>query len=166
MAKSNTKEATDVSAEAPTSNKKKIRSVRVIISAVVLALIAGGAWYYFQQKKPSEHKVEHVSPPVFVVLEPFTLNLHSEDVSEQYLQIGMTAQVINTEQADMMKTYMPQIRSRLLTLLSSKKASDISSESGKRALIKDILDKIREPYTVTGPGQLVSDVFFTSFLIQ
>ena len=110
-------------------------------------------------------KVEAPKPPVFVVLEPFTVNLQS-DGTEQFLQVAFTLQAASTEEVDLIKTYMPQVRSRLLLLLSSKHAADINTPAGKKALGIEIAAAVNTPFTPAGKKQEVSDVFFTSFVIQ
>lgn len=164
MATSATKHAGEAEV-APVKNKKK---GLIIAAAAVLVLAGGGgaAWHFMAPSAHAEKKVEKKAPPVFVVLEPLTVNLQHGEEGDQYLQIAMTAQVGEPEQAEMMKLYMPQIRSRLLLLISGKKAADISTPEGKKKLADEVLEKIRQPYSITGPSQVALDVFFTSFVIQ
>ncbi len=109
---------------------------------------------------------EAPKPPVFIVVEPFTVNLTPGEVGDQYLQVALTLQVADQAQVDRIKLYMPQVRSRVLMLLSSKKASEISSVEGKKKLSDDIIAQINLPFTPQSEPQAVSDVFFTSFVIQ
>ena len=110
-------------------------------------------------------KAEAPKPPVFVVMEPFTVNLQNEG-SEQFLQTAFTLQVANNEEVELLKVYMPQVRSRLLLLLSSKHASEINTPEGKKKLGTEIVASINQPFSAGGKKQEVSDVFFTSFVIQ
>jgi flagellar protein FliL len=64
------------------------------------------------------------------------------------------------------KTTMPHVRNRLLLLLSSKKAGEILSMEGKKKLSAEIVEQIRQPFTPQGPSPEVSNVFFTSFVVQ
>ena len=163
--------ATKAEAEAPEVAPKKSRK-KLIIIVVLLLLIAGGggaAWFLLGHKDKEgaeKHaKVEAPKPPVFLVMEPFTLNLQS-DGTDQFLQVGMTLQVATPEQVDLLKLYMPQVRSRLLLLLSSKRAVEINTADGKKKLSAEIIANVNQPFTPTGKKQEVSDVFFTSFVIQ
>ncbi len=61
---------------------------------------------------------------------------------------------------------MPQVRSRLLMVLSSKKASDLLTSEGKRKLTDEIIDQLGEPFSGSGKGPAITDVFYTSFVIQ
>jgi flagellar FliL protein len=58
------------------------------------------------------------------------------------------------------------VRSRLLLALSSKKASELVSVDGKKKLIQEIIASLNQPFTPNGKPQQVTDVFFTSFVIQ
>ena len=113
----------------------------------------------------TEAKHEVAKPPVFLPLESFTVNLQPEG-ADQYLQIALTVQVADPAQVELIKLNMPQIRSRLLLLLSSKKASEISTTAGKTALTKEIIEQIKMPFSANAKPQEVPGVFFTSFIIQ
>ncbi|HZW14170.1 MAG TPA: flagellar basal body-associated protein FliL [Noviherbaspirillum sp.] len=150
-------------AAAPKSNKKLFL---IIGGAALLLGGAGGAWYFMNQKaEPGKPKEVAPAPPVFVTLEPFTVNLQSDD-GERYLQVAFTLQVASQEQVDLIKLYMPLLRSRLLMLLASKKASDLSTDEGKRKLQEDIMAQAKLPFAPKGKPQEVNAVFFTSFVIQ
>lgn len=156
-------------ATAPASGKAK----KIIIAVVALLVVAGigvAAGMHFlgaDGKHKSAEKAEHIAPPIYVILEPLTVNLQPSDEGlEQYLQVSLTAQVGEKEHEEMLKLYMPQIRSRLLLLLSSKKAKEINTEDGKHKLSEEILQTIRKPYSEKGPAQRIMNIFFTSFVIQ
>ena len=140
----------------------------IIIIAAVLALGAGGggAWFFTQGKaEPGAKEVKKQEKPEFVVIDPFTVNLQPEE-GEQYLQIQFTLQVASLEQVEIIKTNMPHVRNRVLLLLSGKKASEINTVEGKKLLSKEIIEVVKQPFFDKGPPQEVSDVMFTSFIIQ
>lgn len=116
--------------------------------------------------KEEEEVHEAGKPPVFVVIDPFTVNLQSESGTDQFLQIAFTIQVKDEHQQDLVKLYMPQVRSRMLMLLSSKKASEINTVDGKKKLSEEIIAQIKQSFEPKGKAQSVSNVFFTSFVIQ
>lgn len=155
-------------AAAPKKSKKKL----FILLGVGLLVLGGGggaAWYFLGHEAPhggaAPVKVQPSKPPVFLNLESFTVNLQPE-TGEQFLQIAFTVQVVDQAQVDLMKLYMPQVRSRLLLLLSGKKPSEISTVEGKKKLADEILASLRQPFSPNAPPQTVSNVFFTSFVIQ
>jgi flagellar FliL protein len=148
----------------PRSKKKRF----IIIGVAVVLLGAGGAaaWHFMApDHTPREAQHEPAAPPVFVNLDPFTVNLQP-DGSEQYLQTGIVVQVKDQETVDLMKLHMPQVRSRLLLLLSSKQAEDISTLEGKKKLTDEILAQLKLPFVEKEKPQEVSSVFFTDFVIQ
>jgi len=58
------------------------------------------------------------------------------------------------------------IRNRILMLLSSKKAADISSIAGKQQLSQQVSDEIRQSIDSEDLQEDVREVLFTSFVIQ
>lgn len=153
-------------ASAPKSNKKLI----IIIAAVAILAGGGGAAWYFMQPKHDEHKKEEKkhepeTPPVFVTLESFTVNLQP-DPDEKFLQVDLTVKVAKPEQEEELKHHMPEIRNRVLMLLTSKKASELTTLEGKNALAKEITEQIKLPFSKEGHPQEVLGVFFTSFVVQ
>ncbi|MGE5526886.1 MAG: flagellar basal body-associated FliL family protein, partial [Rhodospirillaceae bacterium] len=103
-------------------------------------------------------------PPTFVNLETFTVNLQPE-VGEQYLQVALTVKTTDVAAADAMKLHMPDIRNRLLLLLSSKRPSELLNTPGKIQLAAEILGEVRKPVPES-LQQHVTAVYFTSFVIQ
>ena len=75
-------------------------------------------------------------------------------------------QVKKPEEAEALKGQMPAIRNRLLLLLTSKQANQISTMEGKQELSKEILTEVNKPFSEHGKPQKVTGVFFTSFVIQ
>ena len=139
----------------------------IIIAAVVLLGGGGGAaWFLTQGKADPAHKeVKKHEKPEFVVIDPFTVNLQPEN-GEQYLQIQFTLQVAGLEQVELIKTNMARVRSRVLLLLSAKKASELTTVEGKGQLSKEIIAAVRLPFADKAPPQEGTDVLFTSFIIQ
>ncbi|MGZ3240465.1 MAG: flagellar basal body-associated protein FliL [Burkholderiaceae bacterium] len=163
--------------------KKKSKKKTILIASVAAVVLgaAGGAAYYFTgasdspaaaadpDAPPAEEakaKAGPEKPPLFVVVEPFTVNLQHEGPSDQFLQISFSLQLSDQKQEELFKLYQPQARSRLLLLLSGKKASEISSVEGKKKLAEEIAEQLRIPFSQQSAPLDVKDVFFTSFVIQ
>lgn len=160
----------EAATEAPAPKKSGKKMIMLVAIAALLVGGGGGAAWYFLGNKAEpgavKHaKVEPAKPPVFLLMEPFVVNLLS-DGTDQFLQCTFTMQVPNSEQVDLLKLYMPQVRSRLLLLLTSKHATDLNTGEGKKKLITEIKAATNLPFTPGGKPQEVSDVFFTSFVIQ
>ena len=154
---------------APAAKSKKKLIIMIAAGVLVLAGVGGGAAVFLSKKnassKDKEHKSEPAKAPVFLPLEAFVVNLQAES-GDKYLQISMTLQVQDEEQATLIKANMPQVRSRLLMLLSSKEASEILTAEGKQQLVSEIIDQVKLPFAPKGEPQKLSGVFFTSFVVQ
>jgi flagellar FliL protein len=159
-------------APAPAAAGKKSNSkLFIMIGAVVLAAAGGGgAWYFMGQKaeapdKAAVAKPNPAAPPVFAQMDPFTVNLQA-DGGEQFLQTAFTLKVGSQADVDAIKLYLPQVRSRVLLLLSSKRAADIATVDGKKKLAEEIIEQLTQPFAKGAQPLTVTDVFFTAFVIQ
>ena len=149
--------------------KKSKKKLFLMLGAVLLIVAGGGgAWFFMGGPSAEESaaaKQEPPKPPVFIAMDPFTVNLQPE-AGDQYLQVQFTLQVADEKQVEQIKLYMPLVRSRLLLLLSSKKPSELSTPEGKKKLQEEIIATVKQPFTPQNPPQGISGVFFTSFVIQ
>ncbi len=173
MATSSTASTGDAdNAEGGKKSKKKLILIAAIVA--VLLLVGGGAGWYFLAHKAGddeEHaeeaapkkKKEPTPPPVFVAMDPFTVNLQP---TGQFLQVSFSLQFADQHASEELKAYMPQIRSRLLLLLSSKTVEEISTVDGKDKLVQEIMDQIKTPLASGMEPLAVTNVFITSFVIQ
>lgn len=179
--------------------KKSKLMVFIAIGVLMLALVGGGTFFMMAKKKAAEAEAEgedghapaktaHAkaksgTPPTFVPMEPFTVNLMPEN-GEQYLQVVATLKVEDSHVVEDLKTYMPELRHRVLMLLSGKKASELQGVDGREALADEIKSASNEVLgfgaksrakrgndpdgksknePIDGP---VVSVLFTSFIIQ
>lgn len=160
-----------VDAEEVVPTKSSQKKIIIIVVAALLLIGAGAGTWFSMQHKSADGKKEEVkseepaAAPVFISLEAFTVNLQP-DPDEKFLQMEISLQVANAEQAEILKTQMPAVRNRLLMLLTSKLASDISTSEGKQKLSEEISAEIKKPFSKGAKPQEVLGVFFTSFVIQ
>ncbi len=160
-------------AEAAPKSKKKL--LILIVAAVLLVGAAGGGAFWFMHQKAAAAADEHADedqpkakkkrkdtkPPVFTTLENFTVNLAGGD---HFLQLGIVLQLKDEETAEKVKTFLPQIRNRILLLLSSKTVEELETPKGKQALVEEILADTREP--IKEDGEDVQAILLGSMLIQ
>jgi flagellar FliL protein len=115
--------------------------VGVIVSLSVI-IASGAAWYFTKGKGDTAHveevKVAPPKPPIFIALEPFTVNLQRES-SDQYLQLGLSLKLFEVENEEKIKLNLPEIRSKILQLLTTKTATELLTAEGKSKLVKEIL---------------------------
>jgi flagellar FliL protein len=163
--------------DAPPPKKKRSMVKLLLILVPLLGATGGGAWYFLQgheaappgkagAAKGAAVKAVSSKPPVFAPLEPFTVNLQHEDAAAQFLQVGLSLKLTDGNAVDAIKLRMPEIRNRILLLLSSKKASEISTLEGKQALSTALMEEIAQPLAGSVPAQAIESVLFTSFVIQ
>jgi len=163
---------------------KSKKMLFIIIGVLVLVIGAGAAFMLMgshggaEEEEEAAVQEEHAAKPVFVQLEPFTVNLQREE-GDQFLQVGITLKVMSPTLEEEIKANLPEIRSKLLLLLSGKRASELSTNEGKLTLQEEIIADVNE---ILGAGETpedshgkkkrkkakegVEDVLFTSFIIQ
>lgn len=129
--------------------KKKL----IIIVAIVLVVVLVGVAALLMMKKKSHADDEEGAaadekpaaaahakpgtPPTFVPLDPFTVNLADKEV-DRFAQVGITLEVADAHFADQLKAYMPAIRNNVLLVLSHKTSAELLSAEGKEKLAKEI----------------------------
>lgn len=186
---------------APPPKKSKKVLLIVVVAILVLAMIGGAAAFFMMKgqataeegdeegdeppakvEKAKKAKKEHDdAPPVFVKMEAFTVKLQTEQ-QEAYLQAVPELRVLDAHLGDKIKQYTPEIRHKLLLILSGKKASDISTPQGVQQLANEMRVAINaiiepppprkkgrepeEPGDHAGPDDPVQAVLFTSFIVQ
>ena len=164
--------------EAAAPPAKRRSGVKILLLlAPLVAAGAGAAWFFLADQpaaaahrpagaKTASAKAASTKPPLFVTLEPFTVNLQHDGAAQQYLQVGLSLKVANENVVDAVKLHMPEIRNRVLLLLSSKKAAEVSDSQGKTALSKELMREIAQPLAGLVPADGLDSVLFTSFVVQ
>jgi flagellar protein FliL len=140
----------------------------IVIGAIVLLGAGAGAAYFLLHGRPASHeaaKPAPVPPPVFFALESMTVNLQSDD-GEHYLRIGLTLKLKDEKTQAALTERMPEIRSRVLLLLSGKRPEDLASVEGKRTLAKELRMAIDSIVSTVEPPVHVDEVLFTEFVVQ
>jgi flagellar FliL protein len=99
--------------------------------------------------------------PTLVPLAPFIVNL-SGDQGQRYLRLVAQVEVRGELSKDELEKHLPEVRNRLIFLLSSKTFADIGSTQGKYDLQADITKNINE--TLDGP--FIKKTYFTEFIVQ
>jgi len=162
----------------PKSKKKLFILIALVI--LVLSGIGAGVYYFLLRTAPAEEvaataaagtnvaaKEAPGKPPIFLALESFTVNLKiSPGEDQQFLQIGISFQLRSEKSGDPIKQRMPQVRNRVLLLLTNSRASDLSTTEGKEKLVEQIMTQVNGLYPQMGDDTPVLGVFFTSFIIQ
>ncbi|CCP06949.1 Flagellar fliL protein [Erwinia amylovora MR1] len=105
--------------------------------------------------------------PVFYALDTFTVNLINPDNDpDRVLYVGFTLRLPDEETRLRISDYLPEVRSRLLLLLSRQTAASLSNEQGKQQLVTQIKQVLAPPLVQGQPQQVVTDVLFTAFILR
>lgn len=104
--------------------------------------------------------------PIFMRIEPFTVNLADDRYGSRLLYTGVTLRVGNDLSRQILEEHMPQVRSRLLMLLSGKQANELTSPEGKEELAQAIINRLNVPLTENQPPLDLREVLFTEFIVQ
>lgn len=135
----------------PAPPPKKRGKLMLIISFAVLVLAGGGggAWYFLgtgAREGPVQAKAKAT---IFLPLDVFTVNLISKEALPQYLQTAITLK-LTEDYAGLVKTRMPEVRNRVLMVLSSKSVKELLSPDGKTKLALEIADAVKTMIALPG----------------
>ena len=117
----------------------------------------------------SEEPVEQVEEPTpvsYVKIDPFTVNLQGDLCGQRLLYVGLSLQVADADTENYVLEHMPQLRSRLLMLLSGQSSQTVATQDGKEQLKVKILELFQQPQGKNQPELQVDDVLFTEFIVQ
>ena len=144
--------ATAVDAAPPPKGKKKL--IIIIAAALVVVLGGAGAAVMMMKKgqadaeesaeaedtKPSKKaaaKRDPAAPPVFVPLEPFTVNLADRN-ADRYAQLAVTLELEDATLEPQLKVFMPAIRNNILLAIADRTAGELLAREGKEKLAQRI----------------------------
>lgn len=145
--------------------------LRIVLLSCLLGLAGtgGGAYYYLNKapskKPPKTTAVLRVVDPIFVPLEPFTVNLQPGGRS-RFLHVAVTLNMMDSKSQAQVAQYLPEVRSRVLSTLSNREAESLSTPEGKARLSGEILTALSQPFAPNLPPQKIASVMFTSFMLQ
>ena len=129
--------------------KKKL--IVLLLGGVLLALALGGTTVVVLKKRAAaaaalaeaegepaaQHDERGKTPPTYVPLEAFTVNLADKD-AERFAQVGVTFELDDAHAVEQVKNYLPSIRNAILLLLAQQTSADLLGRAGKEQLARDI----------------------------
>jgi flagellar protein FliL len=142
----------------PAKGKKKLIIIIAAVAALVLAGGGGAAFFLMKKKATAEAEADSEAAaadgeshapakaaakhdpkalPVFVPLDPFTVNLADRE-AERYAQVGVTLEIEDAHLGDQIKSYMPAVRNNILMAISERTASELLGRDGKAQLAERI----------------------------
>jgi len=145
------------------SSKQRILIIALV--ALALAGVGGGAFFYLKSKSAPAHEEAKVEEPIFVALEPFTVNLQPGG-RNRFLHVAVTLKMADARSQAQMTQYMPEVRSRVLSALSNREADTLATPEDKSRLSGEILQALSQPFSENLPKQKIANVMFTTFMLQ
>ena len=147
-------------------SKSKKKKRILIIGLLVLALAGLGGGYFFMNNRPAvAHKEVKAEMPIFMPLEPFTVNLQPGS-RNRFLHVAVTLKMANAVSQTQMTQYLPEVRSRVLNTLSNREAESLATPEDKTRLSGEIMQSLSQPFSPNTPQQKISSVMFTTFMLQ
>lgn len=154
---------------------------RLILGLLLIVLIIGASvaatWFFLQQSGllssahaeiAAEGKRQPQVPlpaPIFASLEPFTVTLRDERTT-RILYVAITLRLVDEASRQTITEYTPEVRDRVLRLLSLQNPTYIQTPEGRQRLVQDLTDLLQRPYLPQPRGPEISAVLFTAFVVQ
>ena len=160
---------------------KKSKTLLIVLAALLLLGGGGaGAWWFLAGGKPgAEAGAPRKSQrkPVFVNLDPFTVNLRDER-GERFAQIGITFEVEDASVEVSIKDRLPAVRNNILLLISAKNIESLLTAEGKQQLANEVraatgaalgvapLPAAAASQPAVPDGHPIRTVLFSQFIVQ
>lgn len=157
------------------NNSQSSQVTNWLLIGMILILLGSTAVNYYmlsniqQNQDPNAESIanmENMVPPMFSTIGPMTVNLQNDEFGQRLLYIGLSLRILDETTRDVLQTHMPDIKSRLLVLLSSKSASELTTQEGKEALRESIMALVSQPLGDNVPQPAIHSVLYTDFIVQ
>ena len=106
-----------------------------------------------------------VPAPIFAELDPFTVTLYGE-TRNRILYTAITLRLGDGVSRQQITDYMPEVRDRILKVLSAQQLPIIQTPEGRQALGDALKTALMRPFAAQLAGPQVADVLFTAFVVQ
>ncbi|WP_295977783.1 flagellar basal body-associated protein FliL [uncultured Variovorax sp.] len=162
--------AAPANATLPAPRRSSKLLIGLVLAVGVLAAAGAAAYFLLPRFTGGAAATETAKPPVpekpiFVMLEPLTVNLQAEGRS-RFLQIGMALRVRDEQAKARIVEFMPELRSRLLVQLSNRPPESLVTPEDKARLAEEIRTALNAPLTPQTPELGISSVSFNIFVVQ
>lgn len=153
------------------SGRASLWIIIALVAIIVLGAGGVGGWILLGKRGGTANAASAPPPPpakpVFFQLDPFTVNLQpSGNDGGQLLYVGITLQLGDQTSQAFLQEHLPQVRDRLLLVLSGQSAGNLISSAGKQQLATEIRGALVKPFAKGQPKLAVNNVLFTQFIVQ
>lgn len=149
----------------PKKGKRKRIVLLVALAALGITAAAAAAYYYLDSKGKATPVVTLPVDPIFIALDPFTVNLQPNGRA-RFLHVGVTLRVADTKSQSQVTQYLPEVRSRVLTVLSNRESESLVTPENKAQLGAELMAALNQPFAPNLPPQKIASVMFTTFMLQ
>ncbi|ALM54238.1 flagellar basal body-associated protein FliL [Halomonas huangheensis] len=118
------------------------------------------------QQDTAHTRAEPPVDPIYLKLEPFTVNLAEDNGGPRMLYMGITLQLGDQLSQQAIDRIRPQVRNRVVLMLSGRKAEDLVTPEGKQQLATDLTTGLSELLAENHSDVNISHVLFTEFIVQ
>jgi flagellar FliL protein len=149
--------ATPANGEKPQeAEKPKSKKMLFIIIGVVVLLVAAVGGYMYMQSSEEARKIKEAeakrpenilkkqlmerkenAPPIYIPLEEMIVNLPGRG-GEHYLQAKIVLRTNDSATEGKIKNFMPVIRDKIITVLSSRQMQELATVEGKVMMAREI----------------------------
>ena len=137
---------------------------KVLLQILCLFLLSGPLAWATEEEEIAE------APPktsAYVSLgDAMVLNLSTKSRRLTFLQIKADVLINDSGAEDLIKTHIPAIRHELIVLLSEQNATDMKSPAKREEIRKVATAQVQELLADLAGNENVTDVLFSSFLVQ
>jgi flagellar FliL protein len=138
------------------AEKPKSKKMLFIITGVVVLLVAAVGGYMYMQSSAEARKIQEAeakrpenilkkqlmerkenAPPIYIPLEEMIVNLPGRG-GEHYLQAKIVLRTNDSATEGKIKNFMPVIRDKIITVLSSRQMQELATVEGKVMMAREI----------------------------
>lgn len=182
----------DKDKEAESSGKSSPSTMKIVIIAVVLSLVLGGALvggtFYFVSGMNATQAVattdknadaeeaddvdedEPLAPPKYFSLDPKFVVSFSDQSSARFMQFSIQVMARDDAVIKLMEEHMPVVRSSLLMLFGGQQYEVMVTREGKEKLLReateDINTSLKKAMGNKEQTALIEATYYDSFVIQ
>jgi flagellar protein FliL len=146
------------------SKTRKLRTLLIVVVALGLTAAAAAA-FYLRSNRSATAAASLPADPIFIALEPLTVNLQPNG-RNRFLHIGVTLRVADAQSQNQITQYLPEVRSRVLTVLSNRQSDSLLTPGDKTQLASEIMVALNQPFAPNLPPKKIASVMFTTFMLQ
>lgn len=137
--------------------------ITLVVMAVLLIAVAGGAaWMFMQQKSEDPDKL---AVPHFMKMEPFIITLKSE-ARPHYLQIKLSLMSRDPEALKRLETYRPMVRNEIIRYLNTLKYVDVLKPEAPDAIRTESISRVNDLLVKEQVEVTMDDLIITDLVIQ